>query len=449
MREVSDPIDLVADWTVRGDDVEFVSGSHARTQLGLLLLLKFFEREARFPAGPGEFPEGAVEFVSRQATLDAGSLDEYEWDGRTVKRHRAQVRSLLGFRECSVSDADLLTEWLIEHVAGSERSVERVRAALVDRCRSERIELPSPGRLDRITRSALSRADDLAIAIVVSRIPPVVAAAIHELVVEDLDDDTGELSTLAWLKASPGNVSLETMLVEIDKLRRVRQIGLSSDALDSVSAALLVEWRRTAGVESPSHLRRRSAESRLVLLAALLQARECELTDVLVDLFIATVHRINARADRKVTKELVEAFKRVTGRENMLFAIATAAVDAPDGPVRDVIFPAVRGGEDTLRELVDEFRSKGPVYAQTVRATLRASYTNHYRKGLIELLDVLEFESAPAQNSRCRVTQASMVDTRTCENGSTPRAPVRRLLPRARSRRAPLHRHLRRRRASR
>lgn len=51
------------------------------------------------------------------------------------------------------------------------------------------------------------------------------------------------------------------------------------------------------------------------------------------------------------------------------------------------------GGEQTLRELVQEFKTKGPVYRRTVQTTLRASYTGHYRRGLIALLDVLKFRS--------------------------------------------------------
>ncbi len=54
-----------------------------------------------------------------------------------------------------------------------------------------------------------------------------------------------------------------------------------------------------------------------------------------------------------------------------------------------------------LRELVREFKTRGPVYRctgvpvyrRTVRTTLRASYTGHYRRGLIALLEVLEFRS--------------------------------------------------------
>ena len=131
----------------------------------------------------------------------------------------------------------------------------------------------------------------------------------------------------------------------------------------------------------------------LTLLAALLHARQREITDTLVELLISTVHRINARAEKKVTEELVNAFKKVTGKENILFSIAEASLAAPDDPVREVVYPAVSGGEQTLRELVHEYKTKGPVYRRTVQTTLQASYTNHYRRGLIELLGVLEFRS--------------------------------------------------------
>ncbi|MBO8195368.1 hypothetical protein ITI46_27515 [Streptomyces oryzae] len=42
---------------------------------------------------PGE----AVNFVARQVQMPAGELDAYEWSGRTVEYHRAQIRGHLGF----------------------------------------------------------------------------------------------------------------------------------------------------------------------------------------------------------------------------------------------------------------------------------------------------------------------------------------------------------------
>ena len=38
--------------------------------------------------------------------------------GRTAERLRAEIRARFGFREATISDAEMLTEWLRDHVAG-------------------------------------------------------------------------------------------------------------------------------------------------------------------------------------------------------------------------------------------------------------------------------------------------------------------------------------------
>lgn len=117
------------------------------------------------------------------------------------------------------------------------------------------------------------------------------------------------------------------------------------------------DWRARAAVESPSHLRTHPVPVRVTLLAALLHERE--ITDTLVELLISTAHRIGARAEKKVTEQLINAFKKVSGKENILFKLAEASLGTPEGTVRQVVFPAVSGGEATLRELVHEFRPGG------------------------------------------------------------------------------------------
>ncbi len=155
--------------------------------------------------------------------------------------------------------------------------------------------------------------------------------------------------------------------------------------------------------------------------------RRREITDDLTELLIATVHRIDARAHKKVTDELVNAFKRVDGKENLLFQIAEAALSEPDGTVSRVVFPAVRGGEQTLRELVYEYKTKGAVYRRTVQTTLKASYTGHYRKGMIDLLDVLEFRS-----TRCDHPLLAAVEVikRHAKSGSSTYYPLGEVAPR-------------------
>ena len=124
-------------------------------------------------------------------------------------------------------------------------------------------------------------------------------------------------------------------------------------------------------VEAPSHLRVHAAPLRLALLAALLVSREQEITDALVELFIATVHRINARADKRVKDELIREFRRVTGKEAILFHMSQAAITHPDDTCRAALFPVVPGGEATLQDLVSEYEHSGPTFRRTVQTTLK------------------------------------------------------------------------------
>jgi hypothetical protein len=91
------------------------------------------------------------------------------------------------------------------------------------------------------------------------------------------------------------------MLTEIDTLPAVRAIGLPPDPFTDVAPKVLAGRRARAAVESPFHLRTHPVPLRVTLLAALLHEPEREITDTPVELLISTVHRIGARAEKKVT----------------------------------------------------------------------------------------------------------------------------------------------------
>jgi TnpA family transposase len=194
---------------------------------------------------------------------------------------------------------------------------------------------------------------------------------------------------LAELKSDPGQVGLETLLREIDKLAAVRGIDLPAGLFADASEKLVEAWRARAARSYPSDLRAAEPPLRLTLLAALCWLRASEITDALVDLLIGLVHKINARADRRVERELTEDLRRVRGKEAILFRLAEAAVGHPDDTVREALFPVV--SEKTLRELVREAKADERVFQDRVRTVLRGSYSNHYRRMLPPLLAALRF----------------------------------------------------------
>jgi hypothetical protein len=78
---------------------------------------------------------------------------------------------------------------------------------------------------------------------------------------------------------------------------------------------------------------------RYALLAALCWTRQAELVDGLVELLIGLIHRINARAERRVEKELIGELANVPGKRGIFTKIIDAALEHPDDTVREALYP--------------------------------------------------------------------------------------------------------------
>ena len=213
-------------------------------------------------------------------------------------------------------------------------------------------------------------------------------AALQELAQED-EPGTAAAGLLADLKADPGQLGLETFLAEVAKLERLRGIGLPDGLFDAGSEKVASAWRDRAAKLYPSDLQASARPVRLTLLAALCWSRLGEVTDGMVDLLIALVHRIDARAEQRVEGEMLADLRRVRGKHGILFTLAQVALDHPDDTVRAAVYPVVN--EATLRDLVREGAASEQAFRARVRTVLRSSYSAHYRRMLPRLLGSMEF----------------------------------------------------------
>lgn len=68
-------------------------------------------------------------------------------------------------------------------------------------------------------------------------------------------------------------------------------------------------------------------------------------------------------------RELLDNLRRVSGKQNLLFDLAGATLEQPDGVVRDIVFPVV--SEQTLRDLAREAKTAGPSYRTALRTVIR------------------------------------------------------------------------------
>jgi hypothetical protein len=73
VRQDWEPEDLIEVWTLLADDMKRVRKKSWTTRLGVALLRRFFEVEARFPGSAKEGPDPAVEYVAQGVKVPAAA----------------------------------------------------------------------------------------------------------------------------------------------------------------------------------------------------------------------------------------------------------------------------------------------------------------------------------------------------------------------------------------
>jgi len=382
--------ELIERWSLAPAERALVDEGRAdHTWLGLAVLLKYFQVDWRFPRGRADVPVSTVAHLAHQLGVPATCFLQYGWGGRTAMQHRAAVRAFLNVREATLADQQQITDWLVSHVLPQRQQPEALRVAFLDRCRTLGLEPPTPGRVERHLRTALAADDDRSCATSLDRLSPEARARLDDLLT--VAAKPAARSVLAELQREAGPLAVETVEQEAAKLARLRQLGLPADLFAGVPPRLLEGFRRRVVAEELHELRRHPAPRRLTLLAAYCWQRARELIDTLAEILSDTIQHIHVRAERRVERTLLRDLKRVTGKQGLLAAIAAAALARPDDPVRQVIYPVA--DEQTLRDLLKEYKATGPAYTQQVYTVMRASYSAHYRRIVPLILAALEFRS--------------------------------------------------------
>lgn len=164
--------ELIERWTLAPDEWPLLANKSGATRLGFAVLLRFFAGEGRFPRSGGEVPGQVIAYLAKRAGVPTEEYRAYDWRGRTIKYHRAQVREHFGFREATADDADEVGRWLLEVVLPQERDAERLREAVRRRYRERRVEPPSPGRVERLIASAARAHHERFCGVVHARLSP-------------------------------------------------------------------------------------------------------------------------------------------------------------------------------------------------------------------------------------------------------------------------------------
>jgi TnpA family transposase len=355
---------------------------------GVAVLLKSLHYLAYFPESPQEVPPDVKTFLARQLHLLWDPSAQYPTDERTQRYHLAWIRQYTGWRAPTADDKAALAAWLRAHNAPAAPTEEDLLEGAYQRLRALQIELPAERELRRVVHTALHEFFHNLYTRVAARLPETVRTQLDALLVVGADESVSPFEQLKTTPAAPGIVHLQQ---EMSKLQPLRAVGVPAAVLADVPEKVVTLLKRRAHNERAGEMRAHPVPIRSTLMACFLQVRAMEVTDDVVRMLLELIRRMETQTEKHLQKTLLRDIKRVTGKSQLLYRVAEAVMEEPDGTIRTVLFPQVK--EETFRELAAEAKASGPQYRIWYQYVLRQKYMHHDRQMLPWILEPLTFRS--------------------------------------------------------
>ena len=262
------------DWLILPEEERLLANRTAHGRLGFAVLLKFFQSKGRFPSHKAEVKQEILARIAEQVGISVETWHDFDWEGRTIKRFRSEIREWCGFREVTLSDLDSLKRWLGDDIVPQEHRADRLRDALLQRCRDLGLEPPASEHGSRLIQSALHEHEVSFCAGIFQRLDPVMLRSLDSLLdPQPCEEDGAERTLWQTIKGESGKAGLESVKDAASRLKLVRKVGFPPDLFNGVSPKLIERYAKRASVEEPFELRRHTAPLKATIMAAFLHRR--------------------------------------------------------------------------------------------------------------------------------------------------------------------------------
>jgi Domain of unknown function (DUF4158) len=163
--------ELLEHWTLSSKELDLIGDCKTdHTLLGVACLLKYFQYEGCFPAQKQDIPSIIIVHLAQQVGVVPEKFISYDWEGRTIKAHRAVIRTFLDVHEATLADEEAVVEWLCQRVLAEQRQEEALITSVYAHCKDEHIEPPTPDRVRRLVHTAIHCFDERLCATIMQRL---------------------------------------------------------------------------------------------------------------------------------------------------------------------------------------------------------------------------------------------------------------------------------------
>lgn len=384
---------LEKEFTISRTELQLINENRPykeKNLLGFLVLLKCYLHLGYPPRQKREISKKIIDWIASQFKIDPSVFNNYKWKGVIWKRHLAVIRGFYKFRPPKTVDLQALKKYLITQIKDLE-SDEELMVVAVNRCKFSHFELPSEKELLRLINSTRHTFLQTVCQKIAHRINRKTKTKINKC----LDPKDSKANLYRWLKLKPGRLGMKTILEEVEKLQYVRGFDIDGKMVfKNIPRSILHQLYKRVRPEDNYQMRRHPGNIRYSFMVTLLFFRQRELTDNIVQSFIELIRRISKKAEKDLEKTLIRNIKKIYGKGRILYRLARALTENPDGTVRDVVLNEI--GEDTLLRIISEYENDDIMgnYDSSKTRVMKTKFTHYYRRMLKPVLDTLVFKAS-------------------------------------------------------
>jgi len=257
-------IEVVPGWFLDQKQHRFIARHKGVNRLRCAVLLKFLETEARFPGSYDEVCAHRLQELCSVLKISSEELGAYDPQNGTSIRHRAAIRSFLGFRSSTTSDYNVIQTWLTTDVIETPDQERILHGHIKTWCLANKVELPASTKQERIINGSVTAFERVLFANIFRKLPTACCDAIDAM----FSSSNETMAIFSVLKSDAGKPSLESIFTELSKLSDIDALALPEDLFAEIPKKTVQSYRLRAASESSRDMRRHPEPVRYALAAA-------------------------------------------------------------------------------------------------------------------------------------------------------------------------------------
>ena len=151
-----DTEELIENWTLLPQELELTKKKVGGNQIGFALLLKHFQLFSYFPEDKSSISQVVISYIASQVNLPESSYSNYDWQGRSAKVYRVEIRRLFNFRVASIQDSEDMITWLTDEILPDEQKNEAITEFVYQRFRELQLEPLTKPQVERLIKRAIA-----------------------------------------------------------------------------------------------------------------------------------------------------------------------------------------------------------------------------------------------------------------------------------------------------